>query len=84
MRSLEIWTKMAPEDVLAQAVEFFGPKGAGLRLVKREALAAQFDSPSAAVTVAARPDPEHRRTTVDIVSKELDTDVDRFVKRIVK
>ena len=84
MRSLEIWTKMAPEDVLARAETFFGPKGAGLRVVKREAYEAQFDSPSASVTVAAKPDPAKQRTTVDIVERDLAGDVDRFIKQIVR
>ncbi len=84
MRSVEIWTKMAPEDVIARAVEFFGPDGAGLRLVKRAPLEAQFDSPSGSVVVAARADVANRRTLVDIVSREMEHDVDRFIKQIVK
>ena len=84
MQNLELWTKMAPEDVIARAVDCFGPSGAGLRLVKRLPLEAHFDSPAGSVVVAARPDPEHHRTVVDVVSREMDRDVDQFRKQIVR
>lgn len=78
-RSVEIWTKRAPEDVIVAAMDHFGPRGAGLRLAKRGPLEAHFDSPIGAVSVTAKPDPAHRRTNVEIIAKELDRDVDQFI-----
>lgn len=65
-------------DVIARAVDVFGPAGHGLTLVDRGMLSARFESQVGHVALeATRTD---GRTEVDIETREFDREVQAFIQ----
>lgn len=70
-------TDTSGPDVIARAVETFGPAGHGLRMTARDLLSARFESPVGHVAIeAARTDGQ---VEVTIETREFDREVEAFI-----
>lgn len=66
-------------DIIARAVEVFGPAGHGLTLSQRDLLTARLDSAVGHVAVEAQRTADGR-TEVTIETREFDREVQQFIK----
>ena len=73
-------TKLSPEEVIKQAVDFFGPSGHKLEVTSQTSTAACFERYGTGVGVAARA--EEKGTSVELVSQEWDYQVYQFIDKI--
>ncbi|MGD9142974.1 MAG: hypothetical protein PVG61_03920 [Dehalococcoidia bacterium] len=80
MIRLEAKTKLSPEKTIEEAVSFFGPGGYGLEVKENMADHAFFVGGGGSVTVTVKP--EDKKTSVDIVSREWDFQVQQFLEKI--
>jgi hypothetical protein len=80
MLRLEAKTKLSPEKAIEQAVVFFGPDGYGLEVKENYKDHAYFVGGGGSVAITA--DTKDKKTTVDIVSREWDFQVQEFLKKI--
>ncbi len=72
-------TKDSPQEVLAKASAFFGPKGVGLNIIPRGENVLEFSGGGGFVRVEAEPTEEG--TEIDIQSQEWSYDVKRFLSQ---
>jgi len=72
-------TKMSPEEIIQQAVEFFGKDGVGLEVTECGPCCAVFAGGGGHVSVTVS---EGKGTEVELVTREWDYDVKRFVRQI--
>jgi hypothetical protein len=70
-------TKLGPEQVIQQAVKFFGPDGLGLRINDQDSTGARFEAKLAFVAVDASP--EGKGSSVDFITEEFEHDVKKFI-----
>lgn len=71
-------TDLSGPDVIARAIQVFGPAGHGLQLVERGLLSARLESPVGHVALeAARTSDD--RTEVSIETREFDREVQAFI-----
>ena len=68
-------------DVVARAVEVFGPAGHGLTLAERNLLKARFESPVGHVALEAERKADER-TEVTIETREFDREVQAFIESL--
>ena len=80
MLRLEVQTKLSSEKAIEQAVAFFGPDGYGLEVKENYKNHAYFEGGGGSVTVTTSVKGD--KTSVDIVSKEWDFQVQEFVEKI--
>ncbi len=74
-------TKLDPEATIERAVAFFGPDGGyGLKVNDRTADSVCFSDPSGGVDVYACA--EENETSVDLISREWDSQVKEFISKI--
>ena len=82
MVKLNIKTKKKPEEVVKQALEFFGPLGYGLTVSDQTNTCATFDGNGGSISVVACA--EDKGTSVDLETQALDYQVKEFAKKIKK
>ena len=80
MLRLEAKTKLSPEKTVEQAVAFFGPDGYGLEVKENYKNHAYFEGGGGSVAVTTSIKDE--KTSVDIVSREWDFQVQEFLEKI--
>jgi len=73
-------TRMKPEAALQKAVEFFGPKGFGLKVQESSPTCAKFEGGGGMVEVTTCA--EEKGTSVEIVSQEWDIQAKEFMSKI--
>ncbi|MFC1932760.1 hypothetical protein ACFLXU_03895 [Chloroflexota bacterium] len=73
-------TKLNPEEAIKRAVEFFGPGGYGLEVREQEACYASFQGGGGGVAVTASA--EEKGTSVELVSREWDFQVNEFIRKV--
>lgn len=74
-------TKLDPEATIERAVAFFGPDGGyGLKVNDRTADSVCFSDASGGVDVYACA--EENETSVDLISREWDSQVKEFISKI--
>lgn len=73
-------TRMKPEDAVSKAVEFFGPKGYGLKVFENGPLCAKFEGGGGSVEVTSCA--EGKGATVEIVAQEWDAQAKEFMGKI--
>lgn len=73
-----VYTKLDPEEVIRRAVDFFGEGGLGLTVTEQGSCCATFEGGGhVAVYVNAG-----EKTEVELVTREWDYDVKRFMRDI--
>lgn len=74
-----VQTKMSPEEVIQKAVSVFGKDGVGLEVTDRGLCSARFEGGGGHVAITVN---EGEKTEVELVTREWDYDVKRFVRQI--
>jgi hypothetical protein len=74
-----VTTKLTPDQLIEKAVAFFGEDGVGLDVIEHSPCCARFAGGGGhvSVTVAAG-----EKTEVELVTREWDYDVKRFMREI--
>ena len=72
-------TNKQPEDVLQEAVDYFGEDGLGLETAERTPHSVSFQGSGGHVTVAIDQD---TKTDIEVVTREFDYDVRLFIRKI--
>ena len=72
-------TDKSPEEVIDQAVGFFGREGIGLNITERKECCISFEGGGGHVFLTVSQD---GKTDVELVTREWDYDVKRFVRQI--
>ena len=80
MLRLSVRTKSRPEDVVKQAVQFFGPAGHALKVTEQSDSCASFEGGGGMVSVAACID--DKGTSVDLETREWESQVKEFARKI--
>ncbi|MFC2021004.1 hypothetical protein ACFLU1_04340 [Chloroflexota bacterium] len=80
MLRIAIKTKRSPEEVIKQAVDFFGPNGYKLEIKEKSAGCAYFEGGGGGVDVIACS--EGKATAVEFTSREWDYQVNEFIDKI--
>ena len=80
MLKLNVKTKRKPEEVVKEALGFFGPDGYGLKITEQSDSCASFEGGGGAVTVFACN--EDKGTSVDLETREWDYQVKEFATKI--
>lgn len=73
-------TKQHPGEVLQRARQFFGEEGLGLELVRQDDCCLYFEGAGGHVSITASE--QDGRTQIDMVTREWEYDVRRFVEEI--
>jgi len=73
-------TRLSPEDAIKHAVEFFGPDGYGLRIREQSPEFACFEGAGGEVEVFACA--EEKGSSLELVSREWDYQVEEFVRKL--
>ena len=72
-------TRLLPEEIIRQAMAFFGHRGLGLEVTDRSQCCAHFEGGGGYVSVTVS---EGKKTEVELVTREWDEDVKRFMRQI--
>ncbi len=80
MLNITTKTKLSPEEVVKQAVDFFGPNGYKLEVKEQSADCAYFEGGGGGVDVIACS--EEKETSVEFTSREWDYQVKEFIGKI--
>jgi hypothetical protein len=75
----EVMTRLTPEEVIEDALAYFGPGSTGLEVTSRTARGVVLQGGGGYVAIQAQPG---ARTTVDIETREWDYPVQQFMVRI--
>jgi len=81
MLRIAVKTKMTPENVIGEAVKFFGPEGYKLKISGRTETTAGFEGGGGSIEISACVD--EGKTEVDFLSREWDYQVKEFIKSIL-
>jgi hypothetical protein len=81
MYRITVATKLSPEEVIKEAVKFFGPDGIGLRVNDQDSTGARFEANLGFVAVDAST--TEKGSSVDLVTEELEYEVKKFIALIV-
>ena len=73
-------TKMSPEDAVKKAIDFFGPKGYGLKFIDNGPLCAMFEGAGGTVEITACA--EGKGASVEVVAQEWDAQAKEFMGKI--
>ena len=74
-----VTTKQSPEEVIRKAVAFFGKDGTGLEVIDQGRCCARFEGGGGYVSVTVT---EEDGTRVELVTREWDYDVKKFVRQV--
>ncbi len=78
----QVQTALTPEEVFAQAMTYFGPKGTGLTLISQTSLGLVFQGGGGYVALSVRPGAE--ATLVELETRAWDSPVQQFIVRLSK
>jgi hypothetical protein len=73
-------TNTSPQEVIQQAIDFFGKDGVGLDVTDRSLCCASFQGGGGHVSVTVN---EGAKTEVELVTREWDYDVKQFIRQII-
>ncbi len=73
-------TKMKPEDAIKRAIDFFGPKGYGLKEFDNGPLCAKFEGGGGMVEVTVCE--EDKGASVEVVAQEWDAQAKEFMGKL--
>jgi len=74
-----VYTKLAPEEVIRRAVGVFGESGLGLEVTEQGSCCATFEGGGGHVAISVK---VGDKTEVELVTREWDYDVKRFMRDI--
>jgi hypothetical protein len=74
-----VYAKLDPEEVIRRAVDFFGEGGLGLTVTEQGSCCATFEGGGGHVSVTVN---VGDKTEVELVTREWDYDVKRFMRDI--
>lgn len=80
MLNLEVKTKLRPDEVIKRALAFFGPSGYGLEIKEQSESCAYFEGGGGGVDITTCT--EEKGTSVELVSREWDYQVNEFARKI--
>jgi hypothetical protein len=80
MLTLNVKTKLKPEEVTKKAVEYFGPGGYGLKVVEQSDTGVYLEGGGGGVDISTCA--EEKETSVDIVTREWEYQVKEFALKI--
>ena len=80
MLKLTTRTKKKPEEVVKKALEFFGPKGYGMKVTEQGDACASFEGGGGGVSVITCTD--EKGTSVDLETREWEYQVREFARKI--
>ena len=80
MFTMETKSKKSPEEIIKQAVKFFGPEGYQLEIKEQTDSWAVFEGGGGGIEVTACP--EGKETSVELSSKEWDHQVKEFIGKL--
>lgn len=75
----EVTTSLTPQEALAEALEHFGPRGAGLRLTAQTSQGLTFQGGGGHVALAVR---SAAPTTLELETREWDYAVQQFMAQV--
>jgi hypothetical protein len=73
-------TKLTPEQTIQKAIDFFGSKGYGLKIVEQTETTIKFEGGGGLVDVSA--DKVNSKTDVDLFSREWEYQTKEFIRLI--
>jgi hypothetical protein len=73
-------TKLTPDDVITNAIQFFGPEGFKLKITNQTEKSASFDGGGGSIEISTCEG--DGKTTVDFISREWDYQVKEFIRAI--
>jgi hypothetical protein len=73
-------TNKSPEEIIQQAIDFFGKDGVGLEVTDRSSCCASFQGGGGHVSVTVS---QGEKTEVELVTREWDYDVKQFMRQII-
>ncbi len=73
-------TKLKPEEAIRKAIDFFGPKGYGLKLYEDSPCCVKFEGGGGIVEVTSSA--EEKGSSVEIVSQEWDVQAHEFMGKL--
>jgi hypothetical protein len=73
-------TKLTPDDVITNALQFFGPEGFKLKITNQTETSASFDGGGGSIEISTCEG--DGKTTVDFISREWDYQVKEFIRAI--
>jgi hypothetical protein len=73
---------LAPEEVVERAMSFFGPSGAGLRVVNQGACCARFEGAVGYVSVQTAEVDEQQGSDVTVEGREWEYQIRQFIREI--
>lgn len=73
-------TNKSPEEIIQQALDFFGEDGVGLKVMNRSPCCASFEGGGGHVSVTVT---EGEQTEIGLVTREFDYDVKQFMRQII-
>jgi hypothetical protein len=73
-------TKLSPEDVITNAIKFFGPEGYKLKITNQTDTSANFEGTGGFVEISACE--ENKKTKVDFTANEWDYQVKEFIHKL--
>ena len=80
MLKLNVRTKRKPEEVVKEALGFFGPGGHGLKVTQQSDTCASFEGGGGGIDVTACTDDQE--TSVDLETREWEYQVKEFARKI--
>lgn len=78
----QVETELKPEQVIDEALQYFGKEGLGLEKASQEAQNVTFEGGGGYVSVAAHQPGEQDRTEVELLTQEWDNPVRQFMGKI--
>ena len=82
MIRVEVKTRLSMKEAIERAVRFFGPQGLGLEIKDRDACEIWMEGGGGAVAVYACK--QGRDTRVEVMAREWEAQVPRFVSQLDK
>ena len=80
MLKLNVKTKRKPEEVVKEALKFFGPGGYGLKVTEQSDACVSLEGGGGGITVVACTD--DKGTSVDLETREWDYQLKEFATKI--
>lgn len=73
-------TKLAPEKVISEAIDFFGPSGYKLKVIDQDDASINFEGGGGSIGITVCQ--EDSKNSVEFLSEEWDYQVKEFIKQI--
>jgi hypothetical protein len=80
MLNISTKTKITPEEAIHKVIDYFGPNGYKLKIVKQTSTSVSFEGGGGSVTATACQG--ESKTTLDFISVEWDYQVKEFIEAL--